>query len=137
MTKFQLKFWAKGDEERVYVEGIKDAPYFSRTFAKRPLRSTSSGYYDRHRIAKGDLGGEREFTLVINGDQALGNAILDGAGVKMLNDIDGNPVEFSFIDVATRARFGPPAWFGNTPAKDRKRIDRERDDAVYTLHSAA
>ena len=59
------------------------------------------------------------------------------AGVKMLNDIDGNPVEFSFIDVARRARFGPPAWFGNTPAKDRKRIDRERDDAVYTLHSAA
>ena len=100
------------------------------------MRSTSNGYYDRHRIAKGDLGGEREFTLVINGDQALGNAILDGAGVKMLNDIDGNPVEFSFIDVATRARFGPPAWFGNTPAKDRKRIDRERDDAVYTLHSA-
>ena len=97
------------------------------------MRSTSNGYYDRHRIAKGDLGGEREFTLVINGDQALGNAILDGVGVKMLNDIDGNPVEFSFIDVATRARFGPPAWFGNTPAKDRKRIDRERDDAVYTV----
>lgn len=120
MTNFRLKFWTKGDQERVYVEGIKGAPYFSRTFA------SGNGYYS----------GERELSLVINGDQTLGKAILAAAGVEIQHDFDGNPA-FSFPDVAPLSKGGPPAWFGSIPVKDRKRLARERDDAVYTLDRTA
>ena len=127
MTTVTLKFWAKGNKERVYInDGRESLGYFERITDAEERMPTS--YYNRHRLAKGDAHEYSENYRFVGDDDIRQRLIAALEIVERVNDDYHN-----FTEVSKKARGGFPAWFGNTPKKEADKIRRTRDVAEYTI----
>jgi len=147
MTTITLKFWAKGTDlllkqqagteiQRVYVNRDDGE---SLGFWERRVEITGRGnetYYDRHRHCKGDAFVASDPVVRFVSDTLDEQAVLTAIGVGKVEieqankDIGGG----LFVAVARKARNGHPSWYGNTPKKEKDRLRKERDNAVFTLN---
>jgi len=128
MDEITLKFWAKGDRERVYVnnDDNQSLGYFERiTDAEERMPNS---YYDRHRLAKGDLYEYSESYRFVGSNDIRERIITS----LQITEIDGDDWH-NFTEVSKKAKGGFPCWYGNTPDDEAKRLQVERDAAVYVL----
>ena len=137
MTDITLNFWTKSSPgnkiERVYINaGSNSLAHIARrqTFQDRDPRDS---YYSAHRVAHGDtIEVDRDVVRWAGTDDML-DAVLTTLGSSRFewNTLSDDYERFAFF--AKRARNGWPNWYGNTPKTEAKRLQRERDTAVYQL----
>jgi len=138
--QFTLNYWSKVNGqriERVYVNRVdadESLGYWERRTSEMPR--TPFNYYDRHRLAKGDdvTYVRHDTTFRQTGSYAEADLLAAiGVDATAIQKADSDCGGSLFGAIATRARNGHPNWYGNTPVKEKARLKRERDNAVFTI----
>lgn len=138
-----LSFWSKGNIERIFVNALNgDSLGFFEMETTMRKRGVDS-YYDRHRIAKGDLN-ILSYSLKFNSDVFTSEFLLNELNDQRpehiadlfdtaWNGLTINGREFNWFSLAQMARNGYPSYYGNDPkavVKSRKHLQAT---ATYSI----